>query len=266
MSAPYDQRVAASGIPKYRSISNDLRRRIDDGQIAPGERLAAQHALAQEYGVTVMTLRQALADLEADGLVHAVKGTGTFVSESPSVRYDLDHLWSFSQEMTEQGVDVDTEVLDVRVLDVSDGADSAIAAEARRSLELADGTALVEVVRRRSIDGTPVVVQRSFVTATAWSRIASVDLSTVSLYEALATACDLVLDRASETLRSVQLDALDAELLAVEAGRAAFESVRVSRTGDGTAFLYDRALLSGDATEIRTERSARSMHVGYRPR
>ncbi|MEP1122317.1 MAG: GntR family transcriptional regulator [Ilumatobacter sp.] len=253
--------MAASGIPKYRSISNDLRRRIDGGEIAPGERLAAQHALAQEYGVTVMTLRQALADLEADGLVHAVKGTGTFVSESPSVRYDLDHLWSFTQEMTEQGVDVDTEVLDV-----DEAADSAMAAEASRSLELADGTALVEVVRRRSIDGIPVVVQRSFVTTTAWSKISSVDLRVVSLYAALATACGLVLDRASEILRSVRLDGVDAEMLAVEPGRAAFESVRVSRTGDGTAFLYDRAVLSGDATEIRTERSARSMHVGYRPR
>lgn len=211
--------------------------------------------------MTVMTLRQALADLEADGLVHAVKGTGTFVSESPSVRYDLDHLWSFTQEMTEQGVDVDTEVLAV-----NEGSDSALTAEARRSLELPDATALVELVRRRSIDGIPVVVQRSFVAATAWSKIASVDLREVSLYEALATACDLVLDRASETLRAVQLDAVDAEMLAVEAGCAAFESVRVSLTGGGTGFLYDRAVLSGDATEIRTERSARSMHVGYRPR
>ena len=114
--------MAVSGIPKYQSISNDLRRRISDGEIAPGERLTAQHALAQEYGVTVMTLRQALADLETEGLVHAVKGKGTFVSEPPSVRYDLDHLWSFTQEMTEQGIDVTTEVLAVHLEPDDDGA------------------------------------------------------------------------------------------------------------------------------------------------
>ncbi|MGB3736866.1 MAG: GntR family transcriptional regulator [Ilumatobacter sp.] len=253
--------MAVSGIPKYQSISNDLRRRISEGEIGPGERLAAQHALAQEYGVTVMTLRQALADLETEGLVHAVKGTGTFVSEPPSVRYDLDHLWSFTQEMTEQGVDVVTEVLAVHR-----EPDPADAERARRALGLGDDAPLVEVVRRRSIDGRPVVLQRSFLAEFTWSRIASVDLTSSSLYDVLADACGLVLDRASETLRAVALDDEDAVTLDVEAGLASLESVRVSTTREGTPFLYDRALLSGTATEIRAERSASGMRVGYQAR
>ena len=253
--------MAVSGIPKYQSISNDLRRRISDGEIAPGERLAAQHALAQEYGVTVMTLRQALADLEVEGLVHAVKGKGTFVSEPPSVRYDLDHLWSFTQEMTEQGVEVTTEVLAVR----SDP-DATEADRARRALGLDGDAAVIEVVRRRSISGKPVVLQRSFLAAGTWSKIASVDLTTTSLYDVLSNACGLVLDRASETLRAVALDADDAGTLDVVAGLPSLESVRVSITRDGTPFLYDRALLSGTATEIRAERSAGGMRVGYQAR
>lgn len=253
--------MAASGIPKYRSISNDLRHRIDSGQMAPGERLAAQHALAQEYGVTVMTLRQALADLETDGLVHAVKGKGTFVSEPPSVRYDLDHLWSFTQEMTEQGVVVETEVLAVNPSPSGPDAD-----RARRSLGLDDDAELCELVRRRSIDATPVVLQRSFLRASDWAAIESTDLTTTSLYEALASSCHLVLDRASETLRAVTLDPDDARTLAVEPGLASLESVRVSKTSDGVAFLHDRALLNGAATEIRAERSARGMRVGYQTR
>ena len=253
--------MAVSEIPKYQSISNDLRRRIGDGEIAPGERLTAQHALAQEYGVTVMTLRQALADLEVEGLVHAVKGKGTFVSEPPSVRYDLDHLWSFTQEMTEQGVEVTTEVLAVRA-----GPDPAEADRARRALRLDGDAALVEVVRRRSIDGKPVVLQRSFLAAAIWLKISSTDLTTTSLYDVLAEGCGLVLDRASETLRAVALDADDASTLDVEVGLPSLESIRVSTTRGGTPFLYDRALLSGTATEIRAERSAGGMRVGYQPR
>ena len=250
-----------SGIPKYQSISNDLRRRISDGEIAPGERLTAQHALAQEYGVTVMTLRQALADLETEGLVHAVKGSGTFVSEPPSVRYDLDHLWSFTQEMTEQGVDVATEVLNVAL-----DATGANADRARRSLDLGDTTPIVEVVRRRSIAGTPVVLQRSYLAATIWAKISTVDLTESSLYDVLASSCGLVLDRASETLRAVAVTDADAEALDVDRGLASLESVRVSTTRDGTPFLYDHALLSGSATEVRAERSAGGMRVGYQAR
>ncbi len=253
--------MAVSGIPKYQSISNDLRRRISDGEIAPGEQLAAQHALAQEYGVTVMTLRQALADLETEGLLHAVKGKGTFVSEPPTVRYDLDHLWSFTQEMTKQGVEVVTEVLAVH-----DDPDPADADRARRALGLDDGAALVEVVRRRAIAGKPVVLQRSFLAESTWSKIASVDLTAASLYDVLAEACGLALDRASETLRAVALNAQDASALGVEVGLPSLESVRVSTTRDGTPFLYDRALLSGTATEIRAERSAGGMRVGYQTR
>ena len=253
--------MAASGIPKYQSISNDLRRRIDDGELTPGVRLASQQALAREYGVTVMTLRQAVAELEIQGLVHAVKGTGTFVSEPPSVRYDLDHLWSFTQEMTEQGVDVVTEVLAVhRTPDPVD------ADRARLALRLEDDSSPVAVVRRRSIDGTPVVLQRSVLAQSVWSAISAVDLTATSLYDVLADACGLVLDRATETLRAVALERDDAEALGVEAGLASLESVRVSSTRDGTPFLYDRALLSGTATEVRAERSAGGMRVGYRAR
>ena len=253
--------MAASEIPKYQAISNDLRRRIGDGEIAPGQRLTAQHALAQEYSVTVMTLRQALADLEAEGLVHAVKGKGTFVSEPPSVRYDLDHLWSFTQEMTEQGIEVATEVLAVRCDPHPTEAD-----RARRALGFDGDAALVEVVRRRSIGGKPVVLQHSFLDAVTWSKISAVDLATTSLYDALADACGLVLDRASETLRAVGLSADDADTLDVEAGLPSLESVRISTTRDGRPFLYDRALLSGTATEIRAERSAGGMRVGYQAR
>ncbi len=253
--------MAASGIPKYRSISNDLRRRITDGELTPGERLRSQHSLAEEYGVTVMTLRQALADLEVEGLIHAVKGRGTFVSEPPSVRYDLDHLWSFTQEMTEQGVEVATEVLDV--LDDQSAPDIV---NARRAMGREPDAHLTLVVRRRSIEGRAVVVQRSVLDTTTWSKIASVDLTETSLYDALADRCHLVLDRASETLRAVSLDRDDARLLGVESGLASLESVRVSMTPDATPFLYDRALLNGAAAEVRAERSARGMRIGYQTR
>ena len=52
-------------VPKYQAIYLVLRQRILDGELAPGSRLASQQELANEFGVTVMTLRQAIAALEA---------------------------------------------------------------------------------------------------------------------------------------------------------------------------------------------------------
>src|SRR5690606_10099266 len=58
----------------YRSLAERLRARIDAGDLAPGERLPGEHALAAEYGVSRATARAACAHLEAAGRVVAVQG------------------------------------------------------------------------------------------------------------------------------------------------------------------------------------------------
>ena len=65
---------------KYVAIYRDLRGKIATGEYEPGQRLPSQLELARTYEVTLMTLRQALAELAAEGLVEASHGRGTFVA------------------------------------------------------------------------------------------------------------------------------------------------------------------------------------------
>ena len=152
--------MALGDVPKYQAISSDLRSRIERAEFGPGQQLPSQHAMADGYGVTVMTLRQAIAQLENEGLVYASKGKGTFVSERPSVPYDLDNLSGFVQQMTRAGVEVSTSTLAVRLDSTSE-----VAAQARSALGLADGVDIVEIelpvrpdIDICSVDGMPVVV------------------------------------------------------------------------------------------------------------
>lgn len=254
----YGRDVAIGELPKYQAIARDLRDRIGRGELRSGDRLPAQHEMAARYDVTVMTLRQALAELEREGLVHASRGRGTFVSEPPAMRLGIDHLWSFAQEMRSQGVDVTTDVLSVTTSSDSFGADPA-----RLALQLDDADPVVEVVRRRSIDGTPAVVQRSFLAAPAWQPIASCDLSTVSLYAALATEAGFALSRAAEAFTAIGLDDRDAELIGARPGEAALQSIRTSYDSDDRPFLHDRAVMLGSATEIRADRTPESLRLSY---
>ena len=59
----------------YARIAQELRRRITDGELAPGEKLASEAALCTEFAVTRNTVRRALAELEQEGLVDAVPGS-----------------------------------------------------------------------------------------------------------------------------------------------------------------------------------------------
>src|SRR5262245_26847250 len=102
--------MAVEDVPKYLAIYRELRARIDRGDLAPGTQLASQRTLANEFGVTLMTLRQAIDALADEGLVTASRGRGTFVSQAP-FNYRLNHLNSFAQEMERQGVNLVTRVL-----------------------------------------------------------------------------------------------------------------------------------------------------------
>jgi GntR family transcriptional regulator len=64
---------------KYERITADLRQKIRARELAPGQQLPAQTALADRYKVSLPTIQQALSILEAEGLIDSVQGVGTYV-------------------------------------------------------------------------------------------------------------------------------------------------------------------------------------------
>src|SRR5947209_2462909 len=71
--------------PRSGRIYRDLRARIQDGRLPVGSLLPSQSALAQEYGVAVMTARQALERLATEGFLRIQVGSGTYVeSDRPA--------------------------------------------------------------------------------------------------------------------------------------------------------------------------------------
>lgn len=66
----------------YTQIAETVRQRIGSGIYAPGSRLPSEKALGEEFGVVRNTIRRALADLEADGLIRVLPGMGRVVVEA----------------------------------------------------------------------------------------------------------------------------------------------------------------------------------------
>ncbi|MBT7857970.1 MAG: GntR family transcriptional regulator [Nitrospinaceae bacterium] len=69
-------------IPFYYQLMKMLRRRIEQGELAPGDKLPKEMDLAKSFGVSRVTLRQALSILESDGLLDRERGHGTFISKT----------------------------------------------------------------------------------------------------------------------------------------------------------------------------------------
>src|SRR5438270_14046890 len=78
-------------VPRYQEIAEDLRARIQRGELAPGVRLDTHRQLATTFGVTLMTLRQALEVLEREKLIER-RHVLALVAAAPTIDYDLQLL------------------------------------------------------------------------------------------------------------------------------------------------------------------------------
>ncbi|WP_037892225.1 GntR family transcriptional regulator, partial [Streptomyces sp. Tu 6176] len=72
--------TAAAGEPPYLRIAAEIRRRIADGELAPGERVPSTRRIAEQWGVALATATKALTTLRLEGLVEARPRAGTVVA------------------------------------------------------------------------------------------------------------------------------------------------------------------------------------------
>ena len=245
------------GVARYQVIAADLAAKIRDGHYPPGQALPAQRELSAAYGVTLMTLRQALRELDAEGLIVQRHGKGTFVAP-PQLAYQLGALRSFADDLREQGHEVRTTVLTCAALPVP----SQVAARLRvRASETG-----LRLERVRAFAGRRAIHQVSWVRAPYGQQLRDVDFAGTSLYAALAGA-GAVVARASETIRPALLDAGTARHLDEDDGAPVLVSDRVTLGPDGTPLVADTATMLGSMLQVTADRAATglSLHWGATP-
>lgn len=246
--------VKSPQVPKYQAIYSRLRQQILDGDFKPGDKLPPQQEMAESFGVTLMTLRQAIAALETDGLVWASRGRGTYVSDNP-VDISLGNLSSFAQQMRAAGVQMSTRLVSVTVV-TADQNPSAAA-----SLETADD--LICIIRLRSSDNEPFSLQRSYVARSIGVVEADQELPSDSLYESIEAVTGWTVASARESITAVGIDPEDAKLLRAEPSHPALLSVRTSINQFERPFLYDEALLVGGRCTIAADRTSDRLSLQY---
>ena len=236
--------------PKYLRIHSSLRERIASGQWPPGSLLPSQRELADEFGVSIMTLRQALQLLTDEGLIQTRHGSGTFAAARYA--YDLGHLRSFADDLTAQGAEITTRVLAAEAV-------TPPAAVAARLGALGD---VLRLRRLRLSGGRPLIVQTSYLPAPVARVVEPADLGRLGLYTLLAEH-GLTIARADESIRPATLGPHDARDLARPQRSPALLSHRISFTAAGVPLIDDHAVLPADSVAITVNRSAERLDVHY---
>lgn len=238
----------------YLRIHQELRRRIQHGDYAAEACLPSQRRLSEEFGVTLMTLRQAVDLLKREGLLVTKHGLGTFVAPR-RFSYSIGPLRSLAQEMAAQGLSVRTKVLCLKE----------VAPEPWLATELAlpPGGRAVLLERLRIIDGAPAVYQRSFLPAAVGQALDAGELERSSLYDLMAERLGVEVHHARERLCPTVLDAPLARLLERRKGEPALLSERLTLTAAERPVLHDRAFMPGDRLVVATERHRSEVFIRY---
>jgi GntR family transcriptional regulator len=232
--------------PKYLQLSDWLRSMIEKGRYSIGERLPSEMELSQMFTLNRNTVRQAISQLVAEGLVLKKNGVGTFVTSrvDDRVEYSLKNIMSLTQEFGKLGITPHTTLVSKKVIQTTD--------DLTEKLMLGGDSRAIQIKRVRFGNGIPLVLERSYFSYREYRRILNMDIPD-SLYKVLIEEFGVTLERSIQTLRAIQLPDKDAQLLEVEAGFPATLQESIIYDSDNIAVELLHSCYRGDKFVFKVE-------------
>jgi GntR family transcriptional regulator len=233
---PLDKDLPA---PLYHQLQELLKREIESGAWGAGAQLPNEGKLAERFGVSKITVRQALQNLEDLGYINRQQGRGTFVARR---KFDAGprELLSFTEEMRRHDLPASSQIL----VQQTEQADERVADALRLPAE-----ASVFVLKRlRMAGGEPATVQTAHIPVQLVPGIHLVPEA--SLYELLQRQYHLYAARAKETYFAAAADSVSADLLHIATGAPVFAVERVTLLSNGKPFEFVQSIVRGDRYSI----------------
>lgn len=192
--------------PRYAQLQQHIRERIAAEVWQPGEAIPGEKALAQQYAVARMTVRQALEGLIREGLLVRVRGRGTYVAR-PHVERELSHMHGFSEDMRARGMVPSSRLLAREVLPAPPAVSAA--------LQIAEHEPVILVQRLRLADALPLALETSYLRYALCHDVLLADLERGSLYTFLQDQARIELLHASQELQAALPSRGEADLLRI---------------------------------------------------
>ena len=241
---------ATGARPRLRSVSvqDELKQRIDRGELPAGTRLPSEPELAAELQVSRATLREALRAMELEGLLRRRQGSGTFVAEHPRMANSLDVNYGVTDAIRAAG-------MTAGIADGRHWVEPASAGEAAL-LELEPGQDVLVIERLRTAEGKPVVLSRDLFPSRLLEgreRVVQQMLER-SIYEVLERDLDIVIHHGVARFRPVRADHAVAGRLGVPRGELLLYLWQVDYAQDGVPVVSSHEFHLADAFDFTVVR------------
>lgn len=219
---------------RYRTIADELRRRVADGSYAAGRLLPSEAEFGSEFDASRVTVRRALELLRDEGLVDARQGFGWFVAAAP-LRQSLGRLATIEGQLADGGIHPERRILEFAF------------ERATREVKAVLGAEQVLRVRRLNLaDGEPFAVVTVWCRSDLGQHLSRADVERSPFYELL----EVPLKGATQTIGADAADAESARLLLVPVGSPVLRCTRVTTDTDGRAVLLSEHVFPAHRTEF----------------
>jgi GntR family transcriptional regulator len=228
-------RNGQNGVPAYRRIQAAILKRIERGQLKPGDAVNSERELAKIHSVSLMTARHALAALEKDGVVERRRSAGTFVAP-PKIHFNK--LMSFSEQLSGRNIPSASKVLSCNV--VHDEQQVAAA------LSLPHDAALIKLERLRMGSTEPFALETCYLSEERFSGLNEASLERGSLFSTLEHRYGVDLAHSDEEIDATGCDPKTSKLLGIPKGFPLLRFRQVIYSGKGRPTLYVLGLYRSD--------------------
>ncbi|MGA9595421.1 MAG: GntR family transcriptional regulator [Acidimicrobiia bacterium] len=222
-----------SATPLYDQVEEILRRAIRTGDLAPGQVFPSEPELAALFGVSRLTVRRSLGNLQRTGLIVRRHGVGTFVARVGAAQIIPSSL-SFTKNMQMVGLEPTSRVISLT--------QSPCPASVAPSLGISEGDPVLVLERLRLADSEPVAFEKAWLNGFAVPELDTHAVEGGSLYDYLSVRHGIDVVAIDQTMEPVLLSAAEADLLRSKAGAPAILSEVVGYSQEGTPVEYTRSL------------------------
>ena len=205
-------------IPHYIEIKEELHKEITSGRWEPGHMIPTEREMAVKFGVSRMTARHAVMELEREGLLLRIQGSGTYVAQKKIVR-KIGPLLSFSETLRAEGIEPS-------ILPLMSSVEPA-GIELGIILKIKPEDLVLIVSQLRLANREPLSIMKLFVVASYCKGLTAKDIEESSLYELMEKRYGVIFSGADQTVEAVAASREEAKLLEVASG---FPLLQIHRT------------------------------------
>jgi GntR family transcriptional regulator len=232
-----------NGIPVYQKIQATIVKRIEDGQLKPGDAVDSERELAKIHRVSLMTARHALTALESEGMVQRKRGAGTFVAP-PKIHFNK--LTSFTEQMASRSLAASSKVLSFGIVHTEP--------EVAARLSLAANSRLLKLERLRLAADEPFAIETCYLPAEEYAGLTRSLVTRGSLFSILEGSYGIQIAYADEEMDATAAAPTTANLLKVARGEPLLRIRQVIYSTKGKAALYVLGLYRSDRHTLLVRR------------